>query len=226
MIITIDGPAGAGKSSVSHEVARRLGFDFLDTGAMYRALGLSAIRRGISLDDAEGLAAVARESQVGFDWTLTPPEVTLDGQPVGHLVRSAEASSSASRIAVVPAVREVMVKLQQQIGRERGNIVTEGRDQGSVVFPDAGLKVYLDASPQERARRRVEQLRAKGESADYQQILDQIIIRDKRDSSRSVGPLSIPQGAKVIDTTNLTQDQVIELLVEQARAVMSGKGCL
>jgi cytidylate kinase len=218
MIITIDGPAGTGKSTVAQHVAQRLGFDFLDTGAMYRAVALAAVRREIDLHNARELAFAARHARINFDWSVYPPMVTLNGEPVGHLLRSGEVTSAASHVAVVPAIREMLAAQQQTIGEQRANLVSEGRDQGTVVFPQAELKIYLDASPAERARRRVAQLRARGEIVDPQEILDQIIERDHRDSSRAVGPLAAAADAVVIDTTHLDQRQVIDRIVEQAHA--------
>jgi cytidylate kinase len=217
MVITIDGPAGTGKSSVAHTVAKRLGFDFLDTGAMYRAIGLEALRREANLEDPRELTFIARHARISFDYAKHPPGVLLNGEPVGHLVRSGEATRAASYVAQVPAIREMLVAQQRQIGQDRQNLVTEGRDQGSVVFPDAELKVYLDASPAERARRRAGQLRARGEIVDSNEILGQIVARDQRDKSRSVGPLAVPAGATVIDTTTLSQDQVVDRIVEAVR---------
>src|SRR5688500_8379649 len=217
MIITIDGPAGTGKSTVALSVAQRLGFDFLDTGAMYRAIGLEALRREANLEDARELAFIARHSKITFDWSKHPPGVFLNGEPVGHLLRGGEATRAASYVAVVPAIREQLVAQQQQIGRERGNLVTEGRDQGTVVFPQAELKFFLDASPAERARRRVAQLRHRGEIVDYNEVLGQIVARDTRDSGRAVGPLVVPKDAEVIDTTQLSEDQVVEKIVARAR---------
>src|SRR4051812_15782661 len=222
MVITIDGPAGTGKSSVAHTVAKRLGFDFLDTGAMYRAIGLEALRREANLEDPRELAFIARHVRIGFDYAKHPPGVMLNGEPVGHLVRSGEATRAASYVAQVPAIREMLVAQQRQIGKDRPNLVTEGRDQGSVVFPDAEVKVYLDATPAERARRRAAQLRARGEIVDHAELLAQIVARDQRDKSRSVGPLAVPQGAVVIDTTTLTQDQVVDRIVDVARAKQDG----
>ncbi|MDB5333392.1 MAG: cmk [Phycisphaerales bacterium] len=213
MIITIDGPAGTGKSSAALAVAERLGFDFLDTGAMYRAVALDALRRGTNLEDARALAFVARHCRITFDWEKHPPGVLLNGEPVGHLLRSGETTRAASYIAVVPAIREMLVAEQQRLGRERGDIVTEGRDQGTVVFPDAPFKFYLDATPAERARRRVAQLRARGEIVDYNEVLSQIVTRDHRDATRAVGPLAVPPGARVIDTTSLSQDEVVDQIV-------------
>jgi CMP/dCMP kinase len=213
MIITIDGPAGTGKSSAALAVAERLGFDFLDTGAMYRAVALEALRRGAKLDDVRELAFVARHCRITFDWGKHPPGVLLNGEPVGHLLRSGETTRAASYVAIVPAIREMLVTEQQRIGRERGDIVTEGRDQGTVVFPDAQFKFYLDATPAERARRRVAQLRARGEIVDYNEILNQIIARDHRDATRAIGPLAVPPGAHIIDTTTLSEAQVVDKIV-------------
>jgi cytidylate kinase len=218
MIITIDGPAGTGKSSVALAVAERLGFDFLDTGAMYRAIGLAALRRHANLEDARELAYIARLAKIEFDWRQHPPTVRLNGEEVGHLLRGGEATRAASFVAVVPAIRELLVQQQQQIGRERKNLVSEGRDQGSVVFPEAELKFYLDATPQERARRRVAQLRTRGEIVDYNQILSQIVDRDNRDRNRAVGPLARAGDAILIDTTHLSEGQVIAQIVSKAKA--------
>jgi CMP/dCMP kinase len=218
MIITIDGPAGTGKSTVAREVAGRLGFDFLDTGAMYRAIALEVVRRGADLHDARELGFIARHCRIAFDWSKRPPGVLLNDEPVAHLLRGSEVTSAASHAAAVPQVREQLVGEQQRIGAEHGNLVTEGRDQGTVVFPNAALKVYLDASPDERARRRVAQLRARGEIAHQDDVLREIQERDQRDSTRAVGPLTVPPGAAVIDTTSLTEEQVIEQIVGLARA--------
>jgi len=219
MGITIDGPTGTGKSSVALAVAQRLGFDFLDTGAMYRAIGLAALRREANLEDQRELTFIAKHSRIEFDWSKHPPTVDLNGDSVGHLLRGGEATRPASYVAVVPAIREMLVAQQQQIGRERGDLVTEGRDQGTIVFPKAEFKFYLDATPQERSRRRVQQLRARGEIVDHAEVLSQIIARDDRDKNRAVGPLAVPKDARIIDTTHLTQDQVVDHIVSQVESV-------
>jgi cytidylate kinase len=224
MVITIDGPAGTGKSTVANAVAERLCFDFLDTGAMYRAVGLAAIRREVDLEDARELTFIARLARIEFDWSEHPPKLLLNGEPVAHLLRANECTRAASYVAVIPAIREMLVAQQRHIGLERGNVVTEGRDQGSVVFPNAELKIYLDAAPQERARRRVAQLRLRGEIVDFNEVLNSIISRDKRDATRSVGPMTIPADAAVIDSTNLTEPQVVELIVAKAEALRVAVG--
>jgi cytidylate kinase len=142
---------------------------------------------------------------------------------VGHLLRSGEATRAASYVAVVPAIREMLVTQQQRIGQERKNLVTEGRDQGTIVFPGAEAKFYLDASPQERARRRAAQLRARGEIVDQQEILNQILARDTRDATRAVGPLSVPADAQVIDTTKLSEEQVVDLMAKKVKAKVAAE---
>ena len=223
MIITIDGPAGTGKSTVAQAVARRLGFDFLDTGAMYRAIGLEALRREANLDDPRELAFIAKHCRIAFDWSRQPPGVLLNDEPVGHLLRGGEATRAASYVAMVPAIREALVADQQRIGRERPDLVTEGRDQGTIVFPDAGAKFYLDAAPAERARRRAAQLRARGEVVDFQELLNQILARDQRDAGRAVGPLATPSDATVVDTTSITQEEVIDAIIERVNEIRVGQ---
>jgi len=215
MVITIDGPAGTGKSTVSRAVADRLGFNFLDTGAMYRAIGLAALRREAPMDSPRELSFVAEHCRVEFDWSKRPPGVLLNGEPVGHLLRGKGATDAAKFVAQVPAIRAKLVEEQRRIGQTHGNLVTEGRDQGSVVFPTAEFKFYLTATPEERAHRRARELRSRGEIVDEKDILRQIMDRDERDRSRSVGPLAIPEGAEVVDTTTLSMADVVERIVSK-----------
>ncbi|GIW77254.1 MAG: cytidylate kinase [Phycisphaerae bacterium] len=220
MIITIDGPAGSGKSTVAEEVARRLGFSFLNTGHMYRAIGLAARRREVDLNNPMELVFVAKHARIEFDWEQVPPTVILNGEKVTHLLGSKEVSEAASYVAVVPQIREMMVHQQQKIGQMLGNVVTEGRDQGTIVFPQADFKFYIDASPEERAHRRYNQMRNRGEYVEYKEVLDQILARDKRDRERLVGPLEKPKDAIEIDSTRLSFEEV----VRQILAKVEGAG--
>lgn len=216
IIVTIDGPAGTGKSSVARQVAERLGFDFLDTGAMYRAIGLEAVRREADLNDSRELAFIAGLCRIEFDWTHDPPAVLLNGEPVTHLLRSGEATRAASHVAVVPQIRERLVQQQREIGHEhrRHGLVTEGRDQGSIVFPDAAAKIFLTADPRERARRRARQLRDRGETVDERALYEEMVERDQRDQNRAIAPLRPADDAVEVDTTPLSQDEVVTRIVE------------
>jgi len=218
MIITIDGPAGCGKSTAARELAKALGIAHLDTGATYRAVTLLALRRGIDLTDDTALAELAR----GMDIRMVPGGgrigVLLDGQDVTDEIRTEAVSANSRYAATSAAVREVLVGLQRRLGRQLGSFVTEGRDQGSVVFPEADLKFYLDARPAERARRRCEELRSHGQQADYDAVLEAIEDRDRRDRGRAVGPLRVPGGATVIDTSDMDIAQVTERMLQYARA--------
>ncbi|MEM8874865.1 MAG: (d)CMP kinase [Planctomycetota bacterium] len=213
MIVTLDGPAGTGKSTVAKRVAEQLGFDFLDTGAMYRAVGLAALRRDADMADARELAWIAGKCRIEFDWEKTPPELVLNGEPVGGKLRDAAPTAAASHVAAVPEIREILVEQQQKIGANAPNLVTEGRDQGTVVFPDAEYKFFLTADPEERARRRADQLRRRGEKVDVDCIRREMIERDRRDSTRKVAPLKAADDAIVIDTTELTEDDVVRRIV-------------
>jgi cytidylate kinase len=214
MIVTLDGPAGTGKSTVARAVADRLGFDFLDTGAMYRAIGLEAVRREADLENPRELAFIAQHCRIEFDWSHKPPAVLLNGEPVTHLLRSGEATRAASYVATVPAIRQRLVDQQRAIGRGHRGLVTEGRDQGSVVFPEARFKFYLDADPGERARRRAKQLRERGEIVDERAIYEEMLDRDRRDTGRAVAPLIVPADAIRIDTTGVSQEEVVNRIVE------------
>jgi cytidylate kinase len=218
MVITIDGPAGSGKSTAARELARALGIAYLDTGATYRAVTLKALRAGINLEDEAALAAIAR----GMDIRMVPTDrqmaVWLDGQDVSREIRSEEVSANSHYAARSPAVREVLVELQRRLGRQLGSFVTEGRDQGTVVFPQADVKFYLDARAETRAARRCAELRAAGENADYQRVLDAIVQRDQRDSTRRTAPLKRPDDAVVVDTSDHTVEQMAAELLRHVRA--------
>lgn len=216
-IVTIDGPAGTGKSTVAHRLAKRLGLEFLDTGAMYRAAALEAMRRGIDLKDGDAVASLVRGIEIRFDWTTDPPALLVDGEPVGEAIRTPEVTRAVSLVASNGLVRSAMVEAQRLIASIHPRLVTEGRDQGSIVFPDADVRIYLDARPEVRARRRVEQLRLKGIETTEAEVLAGILDRDRMDSTRRDGPLVCPRGADVVDTSTIDVDDVIDRLEEIVR---------
>ena len=218
-VVTIDGPSGVGKSTVSRKVAAGLGWTYLDTGAMYRAVGLQCQRAGISLDDADALAALLEQ----LDLQLLPPanegddvRVVLHGKEISNAIRSPEMGMMASQVSAIPAVRAKLTALQQAMG-SAGELVAEGRDTGTVVFPDAAWKFYLDAPPEERCRRRAEQLRAKGQHVDEQELLAQIIERDRNDRERTVAPLRMAEDAVLIDSSRLSADEAAEKMLARVR---------
>lgn len=212
MIITIDGPAGAGKSSVAKALARRLGFRFLDTGAMYRAVALAALRRGMPKNDPTALADLARRIHI----ELKDDQVFLDGENVTEAIRAMDVTSVVHYVADNPEVRAELVRLQRRLA-EGKNVVTEGRDQGTAAFPNAECKIFLTASPEERARRRLRQLAARGAKVQFEELLDQQNERDRRDASRPVGRLIKAADAVELVTDGLTQQQVIDRLEELVR---------
>jgi len=218
VIVTIDGPAGTGKSSVAHALALRLGLDFLDTGAMYRAVTLAALREGVDLRDEPSVAALATAGDIDFDFTSDPPTLLAFGRPLGPAIRSAEVSAAVSIVAAHPAVRQVLVARQRALARAHRRLVTEGRDQGSVAFPGADLKFYLDASPRIRAERRAAQLRRGGQPADLEEILLAIVRRDEMDMRRAEAPLTCPPDAVRVDTGRLGFEEVVDELARIARA--------
>jgi cytidylate kinase len=207
MVIAIDGPAGAGKSTVAHGVAKALGFTYLDSGAMYRAAALAALDRGLDLDDGERLGELAWGLDIGFDGDA----IRLDGKPVEGRIRSPEVTVAASRVSVHPQVRQAMVKRQREL-IAAGNYVAEGRDIGTVVSPDSPLKVFLTANEEERARRR-----AADSGEPVAEVQDAMRARDRRDQERADSPLRRAEGSLDIDTTDLTPDQVVERIVALAR---------
>lgn len=216
-IVTIDGPAGTGKSTVAHRLAKRLGLEFLDTGAMYRAAALAALDRGIDPTDGPRVAELVRGMDLRFDWKLDPPELFMNGVAVGERIRTPEVTRAVSPVASNPLVRAAMVAAQREIARRHPRLVTEGRDQGSVVFPDADVRIYLDALPEVRARRRVEQLSAKGIVTTETEVLAQILERDRIDSTRRDGPLKRPEGSEILDTSFIDIDEVIDRLEQIVR---------
>ena len=221
LIIAIDGPVGSGKSTVARRVAEMLGYTHLDSGAMYRAVGLKALRDGVPLDSPERLsrlAAAARIDLVPRDGRL---RVQLDGEDVTEAIRAPEVSHAASVVAVVPGVRHPMVAEQRRAG-ERGGVVMEGRDIGSVVFPRADLKIFLDASPEVRAGRRQRELEEKGEPLEFGKVLAEVHTRDQRDREREMSPLVRAADAVTVDNTAMDAEETARLIVllakEQASA--------
>ena len=216
MIITLDGPAGAGKSSTARALARRLGYRFLDTGAMYRAVALAAIRRRVPWSDSAALTELVQHVRV----ELQNERVFLDGEDVTDAIRSTEVTSSVHYVADHPAVRAQLVEQQRRVAMGK-NIVCEGRDQGTVAFPDAECKIFLTATPAERARRRLRELQARGESVPFEDLLAQQNERDHRDTTRPVGRLSRAEDAVEVVSDGLTQEEVIACLERLVRARQS-----
>ena len=214
--VAIDGPAGAGKSTVSREVARQLGYVYLDSGAMYRAVAYAALSRGVSLDDADALTALANQVHISFSQDV-PPAVFLDGTDVSTKIRTPELGTAASMVSQVSGVRVAMVKQQQALGKS-DNIVMEGRDIGTVVFPDAEVKVYLTATVEERARRRAGELHAAGQTVAIDEIARQIAERDFRDMNRDDSPLRVADGAWELVTDGIGISDVIALIVDRVKA--------
>lgn len=219
VVIAIDGPAGAGKSTLAKRLAARLGFTYIDTGAMYRAVALWGIRQKVEMTDRHRMEQLALAAEID----LAPGRISLNEEDVTDAIRTPEASNGASQVAVIPGVRRAMVAKQREIG-QRTSVVMEGRDIGTVVFPDADVKIYLDAHPDERARRRAEEMRARGEPADQRALAAQMRERDQRDSTRADSPLSQAPDAVYVDSTGLSLDEVEEALLQIVRKrITNGK---
>ena len=217
IVVAVDGPAGAGKSTASRALAGRLGYAYVDTGAMYRAVGVIAHRRGIALDDDEALARLVERLR------FEPRDgggLAVDGTDVSAEIRRAEAGELASRVSTRPVIRERLVALQRALGAG-GGVVMEGRDIGTVVFPNAEVKLYLTADPAERARRRAVELRGRGESVDEAALAREIAARDERDSARSHSPLRPAADALRLDTTGLTLEQVVARMEQEVVACLA-----
>ena len=215
MIIAIDGPAASGKSTVAKRIAQKLGFDYLDTGAMYRALTWNALREKVDISDAETLGALAQRTKIYFDWDgkKLQKKIFVNDRDVTHEIRSPKVNSAVSIVSKALAVRQKMARTQRNFARGR-NVVVEGRDIGTVVFPDAEVKVFLTATPKERARRRQRELLEKGHRVRLATLEREILTRDKIDSSRLSSPLFKASDAHLIDTTGREVEEVVQEVLE------------
>jgi cytidylate kinase len=216
VVVAIDGPAGAGKSTLARRLSERLGFTYIDTGAMYRAVALWGLRQGIDPADMHRMEQLALAAEIA----LSPGHISLNGEDVTEAIRTPEVSSGASKIAVIPGVRRAMVAKQREIG-EQTSVVMEGRDIGTIVFPNAEVKIFLDADPAERVRRRLAEERSKGGAPSEDQVASQMKERDQRDSTRRDAPLSQAPDAVYIDSTPLSIAEVEEAILKVVRARVS-----
>ena len=217
--IAIDGPAGAGKSSVAKEAAKRLGAVYLDTGAMYRTIALAVLRGHVDPQDPEALQGVLDQVRIGIEYRDGSQRMLLNGEDVSDLIRTGEVSSQASVVAAIPAVREKLLNLQRDLAAS-ADVIMDGRDIGTNILPDAQLKIYLTASVEERARRRYLEMTEKGEDCSLEEIAKEIAERDERDMNRETAPLRQAEDAVFLDTSDMDLEQVTEKIVELARERM------
>ena len=222
--IAIDGPAGTGKSTLARTLAARLGGAYLDTGAMYRVATLQVLRAGIDPENAAAVVSVTAELPLEIGTDAGSERVLLAGEDVSEEIRTAHVTANVSAVSAVPEVRANLVEVQRRLASAGGTVVLEGRDIGTVVLPDAEVKVYLTASAEIRARRRTEQDLAAGREADYDRVLAAVIDRDRKDSSRAASPLRPAEDAVVIDTSDLTLDEVLDRLVALAEGIHASHG--
>lgn len=209
--IAIDGPSGAGKSTLARQLARALNFIYVDTGAMYRTVGLSIARQGIGSKDADAIVAQLPSISIHLAYENGEQRIFLNGEDVSEAIRTEQASRYASDVSAIPAVRAFLLDLQRDMAKKQ-NIIMDGRDIGTVVLPDADVKIFLTASPQARAQRRYEELRAKGEDVTPESVFENLMLRDKNDSTREAAPLKAASDAVIVDTTNDTLPQALARL--------------
>jgi cytidylate kinase len=223
MIIAIDGPSGAGKSTLGRMIARELNLLYIDTGAMYRAVALAIIEAGLSSRDIPAIVRVAESAEINLAGDPDSLQVILNGQDISDKIRTEEVSHSASVISVIPEVRHALVARQRELGRQ-GGVVLDGRDIGTIVFPEADIKFYLTAAPEERAARRYEEDRLRERDLTFEETLADINTRDQRDSTRADSPLAIAEDGVVIDSTELPIEAVFERMMEIIRERQTGQG--
>ena len=216
--IAIDGPVGAGKSTIADEVASRLGILHLDTGAMYRAVGLAVLQHGVDLQDEEAVTDLFKQSQVDVRYENGAQVTLLDGRDVTGMIRSQEVGTAASAVSRYAGVRRLLVQRQQELAQTQPMLL-DGRDIGTVVLPNAPVKVYLTATPEARAMRRLKQLLEKGETADFAEVLAEVNARDEQDMNRAVDPLRQAEDAIVVDSSNLTFEETVQAILRLAEAV-------
>ena len=217
--VAIDGPAGAGKSTIARAAAKELGFIYVDTGALYRAVGVYCLRKGITTTDADGVGAVLNEINVELKFIDGVQHVYLNGDDVSTEIRLPESSMAASNVSAIPSVRAFLFDLQRDIAA-KNNCIMDGRDIGTVVLPNAKVKIFLTADPEERAMRRFKELEEKGSTVTYQEVLDDLKVRDYNDSHREIAPLKPAEDSVVINTTGNTLEQSIDLIVRTIKEKM------
>lgn len=222
--VAIDGPAGTGKSTLARTLAARVGGAYLDTGAMYRVATLHVLREGIDPEDGDAVSGATADLPLEIGTDAGAERILLDSEDVSQEIRTARVTANVSAVSAVPQVRENLVKLQRRLAAGGGTVVLEGRDIGTVVLPDAEVKVYLTASPEVRARRRTDQDRAAGRAAEYDEVLAAVIERDRKDSTRAASPLRPADDAVVIDTSDLTLEEVLDRLVALAEGTQASQG--
>ncbi len=220
--IAIDGPAGAGKSTIAREAAKQLGFIYVDTGALYRSIGLYALRKGIETTDANGVIGILPEIDVQLRYVDGAQRVILNGDDVSEAIRKPECSMAASNVSAIPDVRKFLLDLQQKMAAEN-DVIMDGRDIGTVILPNADVKIFLTATPEERANRRFKELVEKGENPDYDELLKEINQRDYNDSHREIAPLKQADDAILFDTTKLGKDEVVSELIRIIAEKLEGE---